>query len=361
MRRLLFVSSLLALSVASPAFAQPAPPPPPPADPKPADPKPGDAKPDAKPEDPKPADPKPADPKPADQPPGDAKPGDAKPDDKKPGEGDAKPDDKKDDKKKDRFGEGDSPIDDLDAKPDGAPVKKDGAEWFIGARFRDYIVPHFIFSLFASGGPSNVNALTGAIEAAMHNGNFELDLSAFYGDYSMDEFVFKNKKEPNQAFEIVSSDLKLLGFSVDLLGAIPFGPILKGTSKARAFAVTLGGNVSIAGVIGNLYRKQAYPKDFNKVSEEDAGQWTECANAEDQGGVDAAHNIDYCDGSNDHYGDYSEPSWANGGSKPFVFPIVGVNVGFRIRPHKIFAMHIDTGFSISGFFVGFGAGFRLPT
>ncbi len=358
MRRLLFASSLLVTSLlaVSPALAQPAPPPPPPADPKPADPKPADPKPDAKPDDAKPADPKPADPKPAD----------AKPDEKKPGEGDAKPDEKKsdekkpDDKKKDRFGEGDSPIDDLDAKPD-TTTKKDGAEWFLGARFRDYIVPHFIFSLFASGGPENVNALTGAIEAAMHNGNFELDLSAFYGDYSMNEFMFKNKKEPNQAFEVVSSDLKLFGFSVDILGAIPFGPVLKGTSKARAFAVTLGGNVSIAGVAGNLYRKQAYPKDFNKVSESDAGQWNDCANAEDQGGVDAAHNIDYCDGSNDHYGDYSEPSWANGGSKPFIFPNLGINVGFRIRPHKIFAMHIDTGFGISGFFVGFGAGFRLPT
>lgn len=357
MRRLIFAPSIVlaAALTALPALAQPAPPPPPPpapsgqpAPPPPADPKPADPKPDAKP------DAKPEDPKPGDAKPDEKKPDEKKPDEKKPGEGDST------DPKKDRFGEGDSPIDDLKAQPDGGVAKKDGAEWFIGARFRDYIVPHFIFALFASGGPDNVNALTGAIEAAMHNGNFELDLSAFYGDYSMKEFMFKNKKEPNPAFEVVSSDLKLFGFSVDLLGAIPFGPILKGTSKARALAVTLGGNVSIAGVAGNLYRNQAYPKDFNKVSESDSSQWVKCKDANDQAGVDMQHNSDYCDSSNDHYGSYSEPSWANGGSKPFLFPNLGINVGFRIRPHKILSMHIDSGFGLSGFFVGFGAGIRIP-
>ncbi|MFO0613679.1 MAG: hypothetical protein U0414_13875 [Polyangiaceae bacterium] len=357
MRRLIFLSSVLTASLTLPALAQPAPPPPPP--PAPA--------PDPKPADPKPADPKPADAKPADPKPADAKPADPKPEEKKPdakpGEGDAKPEDKK----KDHFGEGDSPIDDIEKQPE---QKKDGAEWFLGARFRDYIVPHFIFSLFASGGPENVNALTGAIEASMHNGAFELDLSAFYGDYSMDEFLFKNKKEPNAAYEIVSSDLKLFGVSVDLLGAIPFGPILKGTSKVRALAVTLGGNVSIAGVAGNLYRYQAYPKDFNKFNQDEPNrsEWEYCKDANDQAGVDTAHNSDYCDASNNHYKkgasnpeDYTEPSWANGGSKPFVFPNLGINIGFRIRPHKMFTMHIDSGFGISGFFVGFGAGVRLPT
>jgi len=245
--------------------------------------------------------------------------------------------------------------------------KPGGAEWFIGARFRDYIVPHFIFALFASGGPTDVNAMTvGAPEFDMYNGAFELDLVPFfYADYSMKEFMFKNKTEPNQAFEIVSSDLKLFGVQVDLLGAIEFGPILKGTSKAKALAVTIGGNVSIAGVAGNLYRRQAYPKDFNNVDETDSSKWAKCKNADDQGGVDNNHNIDYCDSSNNHYddaegGDYTEPSWAHGGSKPFVFPNLGIDLGFRIRPHKLFTMHIDTGFGLSGFFVGFGAGVRLP-
>lgn len=357
MRRLTLLSSIVlaaTISVSGPALAQPAPPPPPPADPPKTDPPKTDPpkdepKPDAKPDEKKPDEPKP-----------DAKPDDKKPDDKKPGEGDGT-------KPKDRFGEGDSPIDDIKTDPDTGVAKKEGAEWFIGARFRDYIVPHFVFALFASGGPNDVNALTGAIEAAMHNGNFELDLSAFYGDYSMDEFMFKNKKEPNAAFEFVSSDLKLFGFAVDLLGAIPFGPILKGTSKARAFAVTLGGNVSIAGVAGNLYRYQARPKDFNKTPEDDPSAWEKCADANDQAGVDMQHSTDYCDSSNDHYikgasnsEGYTEPSWANGGSKPFLFPNLGINIGFRIRPHKIFAMHIDSGFGLSGFFVGFGAGFRIP-
>ena len=100
-------------------------------------------------------------------------------------------------------------------------------------------------------------------------------------------------------------------------------------------------------------------------------RWKKCAGPDDPNGVDPTTHIQYCDSSNNHFGKdpnnpkpdgYSEPTWANGGSLPFIFPYLALpHIAFRIAPVKQFQMRIDTGFAFSGgFYVGFAAGGRLP-
>ena len=67
----------------------------------------------------------------------------------------------------------------------------------------------------------------------------------------------------------------------------------------------------------------------------------------------------YCGTDNDHYGGYTEPSWANGGSKPIVFPWLALQTGFRFKPTKQFVARLDSGFGTSGFFFGLGADYGL--
>ena len=68
----------------------------------------------------------------------------------------------------------------------------------------------------------------------------------------------------------------------------------------------------------------------------------------------------YCDFTNDHYGAYAEPSWAHGGSKPFIVPWLALpQIGFRYKPIKQFEARFDAGFSISGFFLGLAASYGL--
>ena len=67
----------------------------------------------------------------------------------------------------------------------------------------------------------------------------------------------------------------------------------------------------------------------------------------------------YCDGTNNHYGSYSEPSWANGGSKPIIFPWLAAQTGIRFKPSKHFAARLDLGFGTSGFFFGLGGDYGL--
>src|SRR5262249_40408498 len=122
-------------------------------------------------------------------------------------------------------------------------------------------------------------------------------------------------------------------------------------TKGR-FDFLIGGGIGLAAVFGNLYRNQAYPNDPANLSRDDVHQWTKCpaVGAGPSGGA-------YCDGGNKHYGTYDEPSWANGGSKPFVFPWISLpQLSFRYKPIKQLQTRADAGFSLTGFFFGLSAG-----
>ena len=252
------------------------------------------------------------------------------------------------------FDEGFSPTDEEAQRKKKEDANK--TQWFLGARFRDFIVPAFLFHMFAKGGPTNVNIFTSGPELTMRSGNLEVDFSFTvpYADFSMKEFMFKAKNDPDAAYEKVSADLKIFQASVDILGNIPF-------DKERRFSMLIGGGIGIGGVAGNIYRNQAYPKDPNKINPADPKQWNKCVAAGNPD-VKAQNGNGYCDASNNHYGNYTEPSWANGGSKPFIFPYVVLpQLGFRVQPVKILQIRADTGFSITGFFVGLSMGLKLPT
>jgi hypothetical protein len=234
------------------------------------------------------------------------------------------------------------------------PEKKEGTRYFLGARFRNFVVPAFMFDLFANGGPDIVNVFSGGPEFMLHTGALEVLFSVTvpYADFSMDEFIFKSKSDPDRAYEFASSSLKLITASVDLLGRIKFDQ--KGT-----VALLLGGGVGISGVLGSIFRTQAYPRDPDNLNPDDITQWRKCERPGD--GPQDGDGQDYCGEDNDHYDGYSEPSWTNGGSKPVVFPYVALpHIALEVTPVDEFMVRLDTGFSITGFFFGLGAGGRLP-
>ena len=281
--------------------------------------------------------------------------GAAKPDDAKPG--DATSADGSTSGAKKPFDEGFSPVDDPAQKK-----KKDDAkatQWFLGARFRDFIVPSFMLHLFIKGGPSVVNVFSAGPELTMRSGNLEADFSFTipYADFSMDSAIFRSKKDPDEAYERVTSSLKLFTASVDLLGNIPF-------DKAGKYSMLIGGGVGISGVAGNITRNQVHPKSGKTTANPDKpDEWSDCTRAQKgaQDGPRGPNGQLYCDSSNDHYGSYTENSWANGGSKPFIFPYLALpHIAFRMQPVKLLQVRVDGGFSITGFFVGLGAGLKLP-
>src|SRR5262249_5964154 len=132
-------------------------------------------------------------------------------------------------------------------------------------------------------------------------------------------------------FEIVSSSMKLVYLQLDIMKDVPL-------DKKGQFSFLIGGGIGLAAVFGNLYRTQAYPKDPAKWSDpdtHDVSQWVPCAGAQ-PGPFHQPPPHPYCTSSNNPSGapqgrpGYTEPSGANGGSKPFVSPYISLpQISFR--------------------------------
>jgi len=216
---------------------------------------------------------------------------------------------------------------------------------YLGLRFRDAIIPRAIFGIFAEGG-ATVNVPMGGIEFGTRRDNLELVFSLSYADYSKGDMLFKGKNEAPEAIERVQSDLGIIFGKIEILYDIPLD------TKSR-LTLQIGGGVGVGGVLGNLKRRQVYPSTAG-ADPGDPTQWTDC-----DGPSDPANG--YCDNDNNHFGEYSEPSWANGGSKPFIFPWIALpQVSLRYKPIKYLQARADVGFAItSGVYFGLGVGYIL--
>ncbi len=252
-------------------------------------------------------------------------------------------------------GEKDKPPPAADAPTDPAkydPLEKPGTRYnFVGVRFRDVIVPKFMINWFADGGATVNVAMVGAEFSTRKNG-IEADFAVQYADYSMKPFMFKGKSDGEEAFEIVSSTMKMALFTAEILYDVPI-------DKTGKLSFLIGGGIGFGVVAGNLYRQQAAPAGGLQTADPgDVTKWVGCAKA--TASPTTKTGAPYCDSSNSHFTGYTEPSWANGGSKPNIFPWLSLpQLSFRYKPIKQLQTRFDTGFSTSGFFFGLSAGYGL--
>jgi hypothetical protein len=231
--------------------------------------------------------------------------------------------------------------------------------YFIGLRFRNIVVPKFILNIFSDGG-ATVNVFSFGPELSSRKNRIEYDIGLSYADYSMDEFLFKGSSDGNDAWEIVSSDMKVFYLNIDILYEAWKHP-------SGQFSFLIGGGVGLGGVIGNIYRTQVYANDPNDLDPDDPQKWRKCTGPTPGANLAPGTNNSFCDASNTHFydpnrdpQDFSEPSWANGGAKPFIFPWLGIpQVSFRYKPVKQFQARADLGFSITGFYFGLSAAYGL--
>jgi hypothetical protein len=270
---------------------------------------------------------------------------------------DVEPDDEKSEKAKEEKGS-----DEDKAKPekpaaeeasadtgskDNSPVEEQGKTYrFIGARYRAIIVPEFMLHLFADGGTTVVVHSFGP-EFAIRKDAFEYNLAMWLAFYSMDDTPFKGKSDGVEAWEIVSASTKILYLTSDFMWTHQFSPQV---------GLNYGVGAGFGIVFGDIHRNQAYPPGGNAAA--DPSTWQKCAGVGNPPFTNGA--TPFCDNSNDHYGNYTEPSWANGGSKPILFPWLMLQTGLRYKPVRSFAGRLDLGFGTSGFMIGIGGDYGLP-
>jgi hypothetical protein len=226
-----------------------------------------------------------------------------------------------------------------DAEQGSSPVELPGKTYlFVGARYRAIILPKFMMNMFGDGGKTVLVHGVGP-EFVIRKNAFEYNLSIWYAGYGMDDTPFKAKDDDVTAWELVNSELKSLFLTADFLWSQDFSPEF-------SLNYGLGGGFGI--IFGDLYRVQAKP---GPGADGNTGEGFVRCNFKLEN--------DYCDDGNDHYGDYPEKSWADGGSKPILFPWFVLQTGVRYKPHKNFAARFDAGFGTSGFFLGVGADYGL--
>lgn len=229
-----------------------------------------------------------------------------------------------------------------DARSGDSAVELPGKTYyFLGLRYRTIIVPKFMINLFGDGGRTVV-VHSGGPEFAIRKDGFEYNFGLWFANYAMDDTPFKSTSDGEKAWEIVNSKMKAIYLTSDFLWSQEFSP---------SFSLNYGAGVGLGFMFGDLNRVQAYPRPGSAGNPEDYER-CESANQRDDPG-------DFCGDDNDHYGDYNEPSWADGGSKPIVFPWLALQTGLRFKPAKSFVARLDLGFGTSGFFVGVGADYGL--
>jgi hypothetical protein len=223
--------------------------------------------------------------------------------------------------------------------PNSPFEKNDTTYRFIGARFRYVIVPKFYMGIFGDGG-ATVGVPAFGPEFTIRKNGFEYVMSVMYASYAMDATPFKSKTDNNDAWEIVDTSVKSLYFMSDFLWSAETSP---------KFAFTYGGGFGLGVVFGGIHRQQAYPTG----AASDPSTYVPCT-------AQGRPNPMFCGTDNDHYGDYAEPSWANGGSKPILFPWVSLQTGFRFKPTKQFMGRVDVGWNIlNGPFFGLALNYGL--
>lgn len=227
--------------------------------------------------------------------------------------------------------------------PAGADAEDVGGK-SIGARFRYVVIPKFVLNLFADGGAS-IDAPMFGLEYASRAGSFEVVFSAMYGAYSMPQTPLKSKGEIIEGWEFVTVDMKALYFTSSFLWSAPF------SKSDPTFQFLYGAETGLGLMFGHIFHAQAMPANPKSTLPPTEAPWVPCP------GV-GAHP--YCGDENEHFGNYDEPSWFNGGAKPVVLPWLSLNTGILVRPSPKFSARLDLGYNLfNGPFVGVAGDFGI--
>jgi hypothetical protein len=119
-------------------------------------------------------------------------------------------------------------------------------------------------------------------------------------------------------------------------------------------SLVYGAGAGLGFVFGDLIRTQAYPPNGTT----DPYQFERCTGVGQPAGQ-ATSVGSYCDDDNEHYNGFVEPSWADGGSSPLIFPWIAGNVGLRYKFTRQVAARLDMGLMVTGAFFGLGLDFGL--
>ncbi len=222
--------------------------------------------------------------------------------------------------------------------------------YFIGLRYRGDVIPQFMINIFVNGGGTVFsNAIT--LEADLRKDRFSLIPGITYASYGTGNLLFEQKnQDPTLAgnWSMVNSSLSAIYLSAELLWSVKI---------ANHWDFEYGAEFGLGFIFGNLEDNWVSATTGTQVS---PSNYTVCQAV---GPIGSGCNpADHQNSQPPKVGGYNEPSWANGGSKPNIFPMVNFpQVGLRYKPMKQLETRLGIGFSLTGFYFGISADYGLET
>jgi hypothetical protein len=218
--------------------------------------------------------------------------------------------------------------------------------YFIGLRYRGDVIPQFMLNIFVDGGKTIYSNSIGA-EIDMRHDNFSLIPAITYTEYGTGDIVFaqKNTDETMASnWSVVNSSLKGLYFSADLLWS---------TKIATHWDFEYGAEFGLGVIFGTLENNWVYAPNGGQISPTNYAACTSMTLTE-------PGCFNHTNPTPPHINGFQEPSWANGGSKPNVFPLINFpQLGLRYKPIKQMEARVGIGFSLTGFWFGISANYGL--
>jgi len=220
---------------------------------------------------------------------------------------------------------------------------------FIGARYRGNIIPKFMLNLFVDEG-ATIYSNTIAVELDMRKDGFSLIPALGFTEYGTDDILFKQKGEKDIPgnYSFVNSSMKAIYATVDLLWSAPI---------SKNFEFEYGAGFGLGAIFGDLANNWVYADSNGPLAGSNGQHYSKCQTGGTQPGCNAAEhkNTDTL-----KVGNYTEPSWFSGGSKPVIFPWISIpQIGLRYKPVKNFVARLGMGFALTGFWFGLNGEYGL--
>jgi hypothetical protein len=227
----------------------------------------------------------------------------------------------------------------------------DGKKYvFVGARYRGNIIPKFMLNLFVDEG-ATVYSNTIAVELDLRKDGFSLIPALGFTEYGTSDILFKQKGEKDIAgnYSFVNSSMKAIYATVDLLWSAKI---------SKNFDFEYGAGFGLGAIFGDLANNWVYQNDVNgSLSASNGHKYSKCQTGGTQVGCNA---VEHKNTDTLKVGNYTEPSWFSGGSKPVVFPWISIpQLGLRYKPVKNFVARLGMGFALTGFWFGLNGEYGL--
>jgi hypothetical protein len=209
----------------------------------------------------------------------------------------------------------------------------------LGARYRGIVLPSFVTGIFG-------------LELDIRRDGFSITPSLTYLGMGTDPILFADKSKPEEFarnWSQITSQLKGIMIGGDFMWSTPID---------RTVFLEYGIGVGLAVMFGDV--------KVNWVYRDASGAFVPCATVADGSGRPAADQgcapgLHDTNNNPARVGDYKEPSWIDGGSKPNVIPWLSMpQLALRVNPVPEFQARVGGGMSLIGPWFGVSLSYGFP-